>query len=199
MKHLQTLESYLDECGHTSRVIDALDHFAPQRDLDAGEMFEAFSKYRMVRNPGASRGGQLDWNKKQIELHAELLISGREEYRDQTLLHETAHLIIILLFPESKRSGSRIKPHGREWKTVMRQLGCRPDRCCDYDFLHEAKAKKANLIYACQRCEHEFPAQRRWKNVDRKYHPECGRKLGRLYLKRDVYGRTHPNPSKAAA
>ncbi len=59
MKHLQTLESYLDECGHISKVIDALAHFAPQRNMDAGEMFDEFSKYRMVRNTVASRGGQL--------------------------------------------------------------------------------------------------------------------------------------------
>ena len=199
MKHLQTLESYLDECGYTSKVIDALDHFAPQRSMDAGDMFAEFSKYRMVRNTVTSRSGQISYKKKQIELHAELLIAGREEERDQTLLHETAHLIIALLYPESRKRHSRIKSHGREWKIVMRRLGVPEDRCSDHDFMKEYCIKKAKIIYACQCCEIEIPAQRRWKNVDRKYHPPCGKKAGRLYLKRDVTGRTYPNPKNVAA
>ena len=198
MKHLQTLDSYLDECGFLSRVIDALDHFAPQVKKDAGELFNEFSKYRMVRNTVTTRSGQLDPGKKLVELHTELLVPGREEHRDQTLLHETAHLIVFVLYPESLRRHSRIKPHGREWKIVMRKLGVSADRCSDHDFIRETNAKKAKLTYACQCCEFEFPAQRRWK-IERKYHPECGKKAGRLYLKRDANGRTHPNPSKAAA
>lgn len=197
MKHLQTLDSYLDECGFTSRVIDALAHFAPQVGKDAGKLFDEFSKYRMVCGSATSRSGQICFRKNQIEINAELLLDGREEHRDQTLLHETAHLIITLLYPESRRRGSRIKSHGREWKTVMRQLGVQPDRCSNHDFLREKRAKKANLMYACQRCEHEFPAMRRKKHAPDLYkHKGCG---GGLYLKRDVSGRTHPNPSKVAA
>ena len=198
MRHLQTLESYLDECGFTSLVIDALDHFAPQVKKDAGELFNEFSKYRMVRNTVTSRTGQISYTKKLIELHAELLVAGREEERDQTLLHETAHLIVALLYPESKRRHSRIKSHGREWKIVMRKLGCQPDRCSNHEFMKEHCAKKAKLTYACQHCGEEFHAQRRWK-IERKYHPPCGKRVGKLYLKRDVTGRTHPNPSKAVA
>jgi len=197
MKHLQTLESYLDECGFTSRVIDALDRFAPQVGKDAGELFDEFSKFHMVRNTVTSRSGQFSWGDRQVELHTELLVAGREEHRDQTLLHETAHLIIALLFPESRFKHSRIKSHGREWKTVMRQLGARDDRCSNHEFMKEHKAKKAKLMYACQRCEEEFPAMKRKKHSpDRYKHKSCG---GGLYLKRDTNGRTHPNPSKTSA
>ena len=101
MKHLQTLDSYLDECGHLSLVVDALDRFAPQVKKDAGKLFDEFSKYRMVRNTVTSRSGQVDHKKTQVEIHAELLIVGREEQFNQTLLHETAHVIVALLFPES--------------------------------------------------------------------------------------------------
>lgn len=195
-KHLK-LDDYLSCCGLLGRVINTLEHFAKQRNLDASELFAEFNKYRMVRNNVSSRSGQIHPVKKQVELNVELLREGREEHRDQTLLHETAHLIIFLLYPESMRRHSRIKAHGREWKTVMRQLGARPDRCSNHDFLREKRAKKANLMYACQRCEHEFPAMRRKKHSpDRYKHKACG---GGLYLKRDVGGRTHSNPSKAAA
>lgn len=197
MRHLQTLDSYLDECGHLSLVINALDRFGPQVGKDAGKLFDEFSKYRMVRNTVTSRSGQVSHKKMQVELHAELLAAGREEQRNQTLLHETAHVIVGLLFPESRFRHSRVKSHGREWKAVMRQLGREPKRCSNHDFLHEARAKKAKLMYACQRCEHEMPAQRRKKHSPDLYkHKGCG---GGLYLKTDVSGRTYPNPSKVAA
>ena len=194
-KHLK-LDDYLSFCGLLGRAINTLEYFAKQRNLDASKLFAEFNKYRMVRNNITSRTGQIHHRKKRVELHVELLREGREEHRDQTLLHETAHLIVALLYPESRFRHSRIKSHGVEWKIVMRHLGCRTDRCSDHDFINEYCAKKAKLMYACKRCEHEFPAQKRWKNVDRKYHPKCG---GHLYLKRDERGRTFPNPSKAAA
>lgn len=194
-KHLK-LDDYLGYCGLLGRVINTLEHFTKQRNLDANELFAEFNKYRMVRNNVTSRSGQIHPGKKQVELNVELLREGREEHRNQTLLHETAHLIIFLLYPESMRRHSRIKAHGREWRIVMRHLGCRPDRCSNHDFLHEARIKKAKLMYACQKCGYEFPAQKRWKNPGNKYHKRCG---GNLYLQRDQYGRTYPNPSKAAA
>ena len=195
MRHLQTLDSYLDECGHLSLVVNALDRFAPQVGKDADKLFEEFSKFRMVQNNVTSRSGQVSHKKMQVELHVELLAAGREEQRNQTLLHETAHVIVGLLFPESRFRHSRIKAHGREWKAVMRQLGCEPKRCSSHDFMKEHRAKKAKLMYACQRCEHEFPAQRRWSNIENQYHKGC---RGSLYLKSDRGG-TYPNPSKAAA
>ena len=196
MQHLQTLDSYLDECGHLSLVINALDRFAPQVGKDTGKLFDEFSKFRMVQNTVTSRSGQVSHKKMQVEIHALLLVAGREEQRDQTLLHETAHVIVGLLFPESRFRGSRIKNHGREWRAVMRQLGRKPDRCSNHDFMHEANVKKAKLMYACLRCEHQFPAQRRKKHAPDLYkHKGCG---GGLYLKSE-HGRTYPNPSKAAA
>lgn len=194
-KHLK-LDDYLDYCGLLGRVINTLEYFAKQRNLVASELFAEFNKYRMVRNNVTSRSGMINSGKKKVELNVELLREGREEQRDQTLLHETAHLIIFLLYPESLRRHSRIKAHGREWRIVMRHLGCQPNRCSSHDFLQEARIKKAKLMYACSRCEHEFPAQKRWKNPGNKYHKRCG---GGLYLKRDANGRTYLSPSKAAA
>jgi len=195
-KHLK-LDDYLSFCGLLGRVINTLEYFAKQRNLDASELFAEFNKYRMVRNNLTSRTGAIRYRKKTVELHVELLREGREANRDHTLLHETAHLIIGLLYPESMKRHSRIKSHGVEWKMVMRHLGCKTDRCGSHDFMAAHNAKKAKLMYACQRCEHEFPAQRRKKHSPDKYkHKSCG---GGLYLQRDQYGRTYPNPSQAAA
>lgn len=194
-KHLK-LDDYLDYCDLLGRVINTLEYFAARRNLDASKLFAEFNNYRMVRNNVTSRTGQIHPGKKIVELNVELLREGREEHRDETLLHETAHLIIFLLYPESKFRHSKIKAHGKEWKDVMCHLGCEPDRCSNHDFLYEARVKKAKFMYACQRCEEEMPAQRRWKNVERKYHKGC---RGDLYLKRDISGRTYSNPSKVTA
>lgn len=193
MRHNMKLDEYLEECGHTDRVFNTLKHFATRRQQDANELFAEFSKYHMVQNAVTSRSGQISYSKKQVELHNELLRSGRELARDQTLLHETAHLIVHLTF--TRQPFNRPKPHGPEWQAVMRHLGCKPNRCSNHDFLHDARAKKAKLMYACQRCEFEFPAQRRKKQpAESYYHKRC---QGKLYLKRDANGREHPNPSKA--
>ncbi len=196
MKYPQSLESYLDELGHTSKVIDALDYFASRRNLDSGKLFEEFAKYRMVSNNVTSRTGQLSYSKKTVELHEELLRPGREANRDHTLLHETAHLIIGLIYPESLFRHSSTKSHGPEWKAVMRHMGCRTDRCGSHDFMQDVYKAKAKLMYACKRCEHEFPAMRRKKHAPDNYkHKGCG---GGLYLKSER-GRSYPNPAKAAA
>ncbi len=196
MKYPQTLESYLDECGHTSKVIDTLDHFASRRNLDSGKLWNEFAKYRMVSNNVTTRTGQIDYRKKTIELHEELLRPGREDSRDHTLLHEVAHLIIGLVYPESLRRRSTVKSHGYEWKAVMRHLGCRPDRCGSHDFMQDVRKAKAKLMYSCTNCELEIPAQRRKKYAPERYtHKGCG---GSLYLKSER-GRSYPNPKKVAA
>ncbi len=196
MKYPQTLESYLDECGHTSKVIDALDHFAKRMNLDSGELWKEFAKYHMVSNNVTTRTGQLSYSKKTVELHEELLRPGREASRDHTLLHETAHLIIGLIYPESQFRYSSTKSHGPEWKAVMRHMGCRPDTCSKHDFMQDVRKAKAKLMYACQRCECEFPAMRRKKHAPERYrHKGCG---GSLYLKSER-GRSYPNPKKVAA
>lgn len=197
MKKNLKLDDYLSFCGHLGRVINTLEYFAKQRNLDASELFAEFNKYRMVRNNVTSRTGQISCHKKTIELHVELLREGREADRDHTLLHETAHLIIGLIYPESLKRHSIIKAHGREWKMVMRHLGAESNRCGNHDFMTEVRAKKAKLMYACQRCETECPAQKRKKYPAERYsHKGCG---GTLYLKRDQFGRTYTNPSQAAA
>lgn len=49
-----------------------------------------------------------------------LLLTTRERIWE-TVLHEYAHLVVF------ERWGRRAKPHGNEWRAVMRQLGWNPD------------------------------------------------------------------------
>lgn len=130
----------------------------------------------------------------EIEIHGLLMKEGREATRDNTILHEVAHAVNKMLFGTNDN-------HGPNWKRIMRAFGLAPERCnTDRELSEELQAKrstKTRLMYACQRCEHEFPAMRRKKYPAEKYtHKRCG---GKLYLQRDANGRTRPNPSKAAA
>lgn len=153
--------------------------------------------YRVVANHRANgRAGMCSRNKKIIELHGKLFATGREGARDSTLLHEVAHAITYVLAP-------RAKGHGQEWKFIMRCLGRKPSRTIntadfDYSFLSEAREKAAKLMYACQKCEFEFPAQRKKKHPADSYsHRGCG---GRLYLRDNkVTHQTFPNPSNKLA
>ncbi len=158
---------------------------------------ESLAKYRVVANHRAQgRSGLCSLSKKTIELHGKLFEEGREGPRDSTLLHEVAHAITYILTPHAKG-------HGAEWKAVMRCLG-RPARRTtntddyDYSFIAESRKKAAKLIYACQKCELELPAQRKKKYPVEVYtHTGCG---GKLYLKENrVTRQTFPNPRAALA
>jgi len=64
-------------------------------------------------------------NEMSIRLHK----FGLEKYKDKfnrTLIHEFAHILQFTNYPNSK-------PHGREFKMLMRKLGESPSRCHNYD------------------------------------------------------------------
>src|SRR3546814_1296313 len=58
-----------------------------------------------------------------------------QDYLDDTIPHEVAHLITYVLH------GREAKAHGNEWQSLMRALGVRPDRCHSYDTTNSAVAK----------------------------------------------------------
>lgn len=63
-----------------------------------------------------------------------------EEMINQTVPHEVAHLIVYANFPQAK-------PHGREWKEIMRLLGALPERCHSYS--SDIRTKKWKYTCAC--------------------------------------------------
>jgi SprT protein len=67
---------------------------------------------------------------------------------NQTVPHEMAHLIAYAVF------GTRIKPHGHEWKYVMRVLGKEPNRCHRLDTTSVRKVRKAvtRITFHCEKC-----------------------------------------------
>ncbi len=55
-----------------------------------------------------------------IRLHAQLLDPERAQLLREVLAHEAAHLAADMLH------GSRIRPHGREWRATFRAIGFTP-------------------------------------------------------------------------
>lgn len=61
-----------------------------------------------------------------IRLNADMLVAHGEHFIANTVAHEYAHIAAF------EKYGYKIKPHGEEWKRVMRVIGVDPKRCHDY-------------------------------------------------------------------
>ena len=64
-----------------------------------------------------------------------------------TVVHEVGHYIARVL-----ANGDYIKPHGKEWKTVMNKLGGNPKRCHS---LKIAPSSRKSFSYKCDCMTHE--------------------------------------------
>ena len=74
----------------------------------------------------------------------EVIARDNFEKFENTVIHEVAHLVTNRLFPNAK-------PHGREWKYVMRKLGAIPSRCHRYNVasIKETRVPTKKYIYTC--------------------------------------------------
>lgn len=65
-----------------------------------------------------------------------------DHHRFDTVAHEVAHYVVHLLHP-----GAR--PHGREWKALMRRFGATPRACSPYDLTGVPLRKQGRHPYRC--------------------------------------------------
>ena len=63
-------------------------------------------------------------------------------HQADTVAHEVAHYIVHLLHP-------RAKPHGREWKALMRHFGATPKACTPYDLTGVPLRQQEQHTYRC--------------------------------------------------
>ena len=66
------------------------------------------------------------WESTEIRLSAKLLAANGARFIKETPGHEAAHIIVNEIF------GGNGKPHGMEWRQVMRIIGINPDVTHDY-------------------------------------------------------------------
>lgn len=90
-----------------------------------------------------------DWS---IRLNTKLLGQHGQVFVDETVPHEWAHLLAYAIY------GSRIRPHGSEWREIMRVLGCRPDVCHNYEVTPARQVRRHSYHCGCR--SHELSSIR---------------------------------------
>ncbi len=89
-----------------------------------------------------------------IRYNLELLKRGGANFLERTVPHEVAHVLAY------HGHGANIRPHGREWQRIMRQLGAEPTRCHDYDVSGLGARQLRYYAYHCGCMEHRLSSIR---------------------------------------
>ena len=109
---------------------------------------------------------------RRIVLNSALLKPGREKDRDDTFVHECAHVLADL------HHGYSCK-HGKLWKEMMELLGQRPEIRHNLSYL--SRETHAVVIWKCRRCNQKYHFVRRpRRKLNNSYCRYCGPKLGVL-------------------
>ena len=98
-----------------------------------------------------------------------------QENLASTVPHEVAHYVSDILF-----DSRYIKPHGKQWQSIMRFFGVEPSTHCHFDLSDIPKRAMKRFAYACDCSEHQITAIRhnRIKLGKRRYF--CRRCAGEL-------------------
>lgn len=86
-----------------------------------------------------------------ISLNRTLLLENQQNFIQQTVPHEVAHLIVYQVF-------GKVKPHGKEWKFVMEQLFNCPAKTCHQFDTSQVQGKR--FIYQCSCQQHQLSIRR---------------------------------------
>ena len=94
-------------------------------------------------------GGTANYSKMELNFNAGLMVDNWDEYMNQIIPHEVAHIIKTHIYGYGK---GRNSAHGANWKRVMRAFGVEPDRCHNMDVskVKQYKAPLKKYIYVCQ-------------------------------------------------
>lgn len=106
------------------------------------------------------RGEVLRFNASAFAAHFDFNVS-------ETVPHEVAHYLVHQLFPHQK-----VKPHGQEWKTVMKDFGVKPNVRAPQEMSGVSHRREQQFPYQCG-CQHHLLGIRRHQKVikgQRVYH-----------------------------
>ncbi len=78
-----------------------------------------------------------------------------EDNLQTTVPHEVAHYVTDCLFGLKS-----IRPHGREWKSVMQMFGVKPDVTGNYDLQGIPQRKQKRFDYYCDCMQHQLSSVR---------------------------------------
>ena len=89
-----------------------------------------------------------------INFNMAILKAQPEAFIARTVPHEVAHAAIGQLH------GTRVQPHGREWKALMVNLGAAPERCHSYDLTTVKVKRQRRWTYACACTQYDLTTVR---------------------------------------
>lgn len=139
--------------------------------LEAEKRFERrFERPAVTLDLRGQRAGVAYLNRNLLRFNGQMYHDHQQEFLDQTVPHEVAHLIAHVVY------GPRIRPHGREWQALMTDLYGLPATRC-HNFPVQSGRRKTNYYYQCS-CPGPVPftAQRHaWVTRGRQYQClKCG-------------------------
>ena len=87
-----------------------------------------FRKPVISYNVRGTTAGKAFYTRWIVDFNPVLLAENVEEFLEDTVPHEVAHLATELIYPHAHRGGfgTKRRPHGSEWKSIMRSLGADP-------------------------------------------------------------------------
>ncbi len=89
----------------------------------------------------------------------------------ETVPHEVAHYVVDMLY------GRSVRPHGREWKSIMQSFGLQGRVTSDYNLAGIPLRTSSTVAYACNCREHKLGIRRHNKVLrgEARYHCRfCG-------------------------
>lgn len=149
----------------TERVIDSF-------DLDINVDIEVSGRFKQ-------KAGQYRHNERKIRISKYLLENHPEEVVE-TVKHELGHAVVMHRYRER-----RTKPHGKEWKSIMQELGVDNPKAChnlqlaEYSYLvrctnpscdvelgrhRKSRLVKKPQLYICNECGSNFESFKVSKN-----------------------------------
>lgn len=127
------------------RVAEALER--------AREVHPALPAPRVWFDLKGASAGQAHLGRGGLRFNPVLLEENRTAFFTDVIPHEMAHWLVFHL-----ENGPRLKPHGREWQTVMRDLYALAPRATHR--LDVSRARSTPYRYACRCGDHYFTPQR---------------------------------------
>lgn len=135
------------------------------------EVEVAFDLRGMAAGQAHASGGAAP----RIRLNRVLLRENGEAFLAQTVPHEVAHVAVFYL-PGRRRPA---RPHGAEWRRLMRHFGVPPERTHAFDVARARTRRLRTFRYACACSEVELTSIRH-NRVRRGVRYHCRRCGGRL-------------------
>ena len=146
-------------------------------------------------------GGMADLTNWKVLVNSILLMENLEDYIENTIPHEVAHLVDYKVHG-TQYKGHKRTVHGYSWQSVMRLFGCDPSRCHSYDVSRAQVKKKAKFHYKCLGCDKDFfvgPVRHKKMLGGKKYFcTSCGYGRGTLVLQQErTLGRVSVDEARA--